>query len=205
MKKFQKIIKREIWAIILAAGESKRMNSPKLLLPYKGRTMIEAVIENVLASDIENIMIVLGSSGDAILDTIKNLDIKHCYNSNYKDGMLSSVKFGFRSIPDSFHAAVVFQGDQPMIPSCVINELISAWKMSGKGIIIPVFNKKRGHPILIDRKYKHEIEKLEINMSLNTVSGRFREDVFEVEVESPDILRDIDTEEDYLKELNQTG
>jgi molybdenum cofactor cytidylyltransferase len=193
-----------IWAIILAAGESRRMNSPKLLLPYNGQTIIETVIENVGNSDIENIMVVLGSSGDEILNVIKHMNLKHCYNADYKDGMLSSVKCGIRSIPDSYTAVVVFQGDQPMISSDVINEVLSAWKRSGKGIVIPAFENKSGHPILIHRKYKDEIENLDNQVGLHALPGNHNSDVFEIEVNTPAILRDIDTKEDYLKEINQT-
>jgi molybdenum cofactor cytidylyltransferase len=194
----------ELWAIILAGGESKRMKSPKMLLPFRGRTIIEKVIENVTASDVDKTMIVLGAESKAILKKLTGLPVKHCYNSNFKDGMLSSVKCGFRSLPGDFDAVLVFQGDQPMIPTHAINEVICAWKNSGKGIVMPVFAKKRGHPLLIDRKYKNEVEKLNDDDGLRSLAGKFHGDVLEVEVKTPEILRDIDTREDYLDEINMT-
>ena len=91
---------------------------------------------------------------------IKKMSVKYCYNENYKEGMLSSVKCGFRNLPSDFKAVLVFQGDQPLIAPIAVNDVIEAYRLSGKGIVIPVFEKKRGHPLLIDRKYRNEIEKL---------------------------------------------
>ena len=194
----------ELWAIILAAGESKRMGSPKMLLDFKSGTMIEKVIANVKDSKVSNIMVVLGAYKEAIIDQIGKLTVKFCYNDNYMEGMLSSVQCGFRNIPSDCKAVLVFQGDQPLITPSVINTVIEAWLMSGKGIIIPVFMSKRGHPILIDRKYSDEIEKLDAGKGLRSLAYRFSDDVLEVKTDESGILRDFDTYEQYRKEINQT-
>jgi molybdenum cofactor cytidylyltransferase len=89
----------EIWAIILAAGESKRMGSPKMLLMFNGRTMIENVIANVSESKASKILVVLGAYRDALVKLIEKLAVRYCYNDNYKEGMLSSVQCGFRNLP----------------------------------------------------------------------------------------------------------
>jgi molybdenum cofactor cytidylyltransferase len=191
----------EIIAIILAAGESKRMKEPKMLLPYKGKTIIEKVIENVLSSNIEKVMVVVGAEADAILKVISGLKIRYCINEYYKEGMLSSVKCGFRSLPDVFDAALVFQGDQPFIDSGTINKIIRGYRKSEKGIAIPVCRGKRGHPILISSKYRDEIEKLNPDEGLRSLAAKYQTDVVEIEINAPEILRDIDTREDYLDEL----
>jgi molybdenum cofactor cytidylyltransferase len=193
----------ELWAIILAGGESKRMKAPKMLLPFKGKTIIEKVVENVTASNVKNTLVVLGAEYEAILRVISGLQVKSCFNENYKEGMLSSVKCGFRNLPDDFEAALVFQGDQPMIPPETVNKVITAYWKSGKGIVIPVFSKKRGHPLLIDRKYRSEVEKLNPDDGLRSLASKFSDDILEVNVESQEILKDIDTQVDYLNALNQ--
>ena len=86
-----------ICAIILAAGGSVRMGTKKMLLPYGGMTIIEKVIENVLASGINRVVVVTGSGKDEIIKVIRRLPVEQCYNENWKEGMLSSVKCGFRS------------------------------------------------------------------------------------------------------------
>jgi molybdenum cofactor cytidylyltransferase len=194
----------ELWAIILAGGESKRMKTPKMLLPFRGSTIIGKVIENVTASDVDKILVVLGAGSEEVLKVITGLPVTYCYNDNYKNGMLSSVKCGFSSLPDDFEAVIVFQGDQPMIPPQAVNAVINAWRKSGKGIVIPVFETKRGHPLLIESKYRHEIEKLNTDVGLRSLAEKFHSDVLEIEVNTPGILRDIDTQDDYLNEINQT-
>lgn len=193
----------EIWAIILAAGESKRMKVPKMLLPFNGKTMIEKVIENVIRSEVFRTLVVLGSYRDEILGSISHLPINHCYNVNYRKGMLSSVQCGFKNLPINFDAVLVFPGDQPFIEPDVINLIINEYRETGKGIVIPVYKNKRGHPLLLDSKYRYEINTLEENEGLRSLSVMHNEDVCEIRTNSPGILKDFDTKEDYLNELNK--
>jgi molybdenum cofactor cytidylyltransferase len=192
-----------ICAIVLAAGESKRMKVPKMLLPYKDKTIIEKVIENIIASGIEKIIVVLGSDKDNIRKVTGNLPVTNCYNDNYREGMLSSVKCGFSKLDEQCGAVLVFLGDQPGIEADVIKNLIKAYRNSDKGIVIPVFNNKRGHPLIIDIKYKGDIEHLDKSATLRDLVHKHAGDVHEIEVETQSILRDIDTHEDYLNELKQ--
>ena len=191
----------EIWAIILAAGESKRMKTPKMLLPYHGTTIIERVVQNVLDSNVDNTVVVLGSEKNKILKVIGNMPVKNCYNENFDQGMLSSVICGFKSLPEDFGAALVILGDQPGIGPEIINEIIDAYRKSGKGIIIPVYNKRRGHPLLVDFKYMEEIYKLDMKEGLRSLAGRCQDDLLEVALATSDILWDIDTPEDYKNAL----
>jgi len=193
----------EIWGIILAAGESKRMGKPKMLMSYRGKTIIESVIDKVAGSNVDKLMVVLGSSGNEIEKIIISKPVKCCFNENYHQGMLSSVKCGLRSLPGGFGAALIFLGDQPMVEISVINSVIDAWRHSGKGIVIPVTGNKRGHPLLIESRYRVEIETLDLQESLRTFIQRFSDDVQEIEVNASSILKDIDTLEDYNNELQQ--
>jgi molybdenum cofactor cytidylyltransferase len=193
----------EFLAIILAAGESKRMGFPKLLLTFDGRTMIENVIGNVNESKVAKIIVVLGAYREALIELIGNLPVTYCYNDNYKEGMLSSVQCGFRNIHSDYNAVLVFQGDQPLITPNTINTVIDTYLSSGKGIVIPVYKNKRGHPILIDMKYKNEIERLCSDNGLHSLSNKFPDDVQEVETSDSGILRDFDTYEEYMKGINQ--
>ena len=192
-----------LWAIILAAGESKRMGFPKMLLPFNGISMLENVIRNIKGSVIDNTLVILGAEREALTELVSKSSVTYCFNDNYKEGMLSSVKCGFRNLPSDFEAVLVFQGDQPFISSKVINMVIEGYRSSGKGIVIPVYEKNRGHPILIDRKYRKEIETLDKQEGLRSLSRKFSEDVMEVKTDDRGILRDFDTYDEYKKELNQ--
>jgi molybdenum cofactor cytidylyltransferase len=191
-----------IWAIILAAGESKRMGFPKMLLSFNGRSMIENVIGNIISSDIDHSLVVLGAHNGLLEELISKSPVKYCYNDNYKDGMLSSVKCGFRNLPADIEAVMVFQGDQPFIMPLVINKLIEEYKRCDKGIVIPLYEKKRGHPVLIDNKYREKIYKLDNSEGLRSLAHQFPEDVRYIDTDSPGILRDFDTYEEYLNEMN---
>lgn len=193
----------EIWAIILAAGASTRMKRQKLLLPFNGKTIIETVAENVRQSVNSNVMVVLGSHREQIREQFVNYNVKFCVNENYPDGMLSSVICGFRALPKEAKAALIFLGDQPQIPSLVTDLVIETWQKSGKGIVIPTFNGRRGHPVLIETKYKNEIKKLDPQKGLRLLSEKFKDDVFEVECNIPEILRDIDTPDEYQYEISK--
>jgi molybdenum cofactor cytidylyltransferase len=187
----------EIWAIILAAGESRRMGFPKMLLTFKGRTMIENVISHVAESKADKIIVVIGAYKEEMIEEIDKLAVNYCYNDNYKEGMLSSVQCGFRNLPSDYKAVLIFQGDQPLITRNSINKVIDAYFSSQNGIVIPVYNGKRGHPLLIDRKYKDEIAKISPDEGLHSLAYKFSHDVLEVETNESEILRDFNSYEDY--------
>jgi molybdenum cofactor cytidylyltransferase len=165
--------------------------------------MIENVIANVSGSKVDNIMVVLGADRDSIAKLIRTKAVNYCYNENYKDGMLSSVLCGFRNIPIGHSAVLVFQGDQPLITPNAINSVIEVYLSSGKGIVIPVYESKRGHPILIDRKYRNEIQKLNPAEGLRSLALKYSDDVLEVNTDIAGILRDFDTYDEYKNEINK--
>jgi molybdenum cofactor cytidylyltransferase len=193
----------EIWAVILAAGKSERMGSPKMLLPFGNKTMLACVIGNVVNSDTDRTMVVLGAENEKITEVVNESGVDYCNNQNFNQGMLSSVKCGLQNIPDDFRAALIFPGDQPLIRSSTVNLLIERYFASSKGIIIPLYSRKRGHPLLIDRKYREEIIKLDISQSLRSLSEKFPDDVLEIETDDEGILKDFDTPEEYRFEINK--
>ena len=191
------------WAIILAAGSSIRMGRQKLLLPYHDSTMIETVIDNVLGSRIDKVMVVLGSDSDEITRTIGQKPVEICINPQPEKGMLSSVLCGFKAIPEEANAALVYLGDQPNIPPPITNTILEAYNEDLHGIVIPVHNHRRGHPLLVDLKYRRDLIKLDLEKGLRSLMHLFPEDVLEVEVDEPGILVDIDTREDYSNATKQ--
>lgn len=193
----------KIRAIVLAAGESKRMGFPKMLLDFGGKTMLERVIQNITNSEIPDVIVVLGAEREKLTEIIERMPVSHCFNENYREGMLSSVKCGFRNIPADTDAVLVFQGDQPFISPEVINSVIEKYLSSEFGLVMPVFNGKRGHPLLIDRRYFNEIELLDSSEGLRSLARKNSEDVLEVNTNQPGILRDFDTYAEYKNEINQ--
>lgn len=188
-------------AIILAAGESRRMGKVKLLLPFGEKTIIETVIDSVIQSDIDEVLVVLGSNAENIAEKIRNYPLMTTVNPNFRDGMLSSIQWGFENVPESIEAVLVMLGDQPLVTSSVINRIIQTYKQTKKGIILPVYHKRRGHPILIDFKYRDEVKQINPDTGLRELVHNHTQDILEVEVDDPGILKDIDTLEDYKAEI----
>ena len=193
----------DIWAIILAAGSSTRMKKQKLLLPFHGKTIIETVIYNAKQVVGGNVMVVLGANRSEISEQIASYDIHTTINENHLSGMLSSAICGFEAIPEKAKAAIIFLGDQPQIPHTVAEQVLYAWKKSHKGIVVPIFKKRRGHPVLIETRFFPEIENLDQNRGLKQLLERHPEEILEVDCSMQEILRDIDTPEEYATEINK--
>ncbi len=168
-----------------------------MLLPFGESTILETVIQNIGSSSVDSILVVLGANHEEILKVIKPLPVEVCINTNHLSGMLSSVVCGFSALPDDTGTALIFLGDQPGISPAVCDAVIKAYNESLHGIVVPVTNHRRGHPLLVDFKYKKEIGRLDLEQGLRALMHHFPQDVLEVEMEEPGILMDIDTPEDY--------
>lgn len=193
----------EIRAIILAAGSSRRMGTQKLLLPYGKSTILETTISHVLDSDIDMTMVVLGADHDRILQTIGHLPVQHCMNENHPDGMLSSVICGLRNVSPGCDAVGIFPGDQPDIPPEIINRIIKIYRQSPQGIIVPVYSSRRGHPLLVDMKYRALIEQLDPDQGLRALLRQHPDDILEIQVDEAGILFDIDDRAAYTAALGR--
>jgi molybdenum cofactor cytidylyltransferase len=192
-----------VWALVLGAGESKRMGKPKLLLPFGDKTIIEHILDNISQSKAGKILLVLGSHREEILIKIGGRPVETVINYRYREGMLSSIQTGFEALPQDASAALVCLGDQPFIPFSVFDTLIETYERTKKGIVLPVYQKKRGHPILIDMKHRQEILDLSPKIGLRALVHNHPQDVQEVAVETPQILKDIDYPEDYQSQLER--
>ncbi|MFV0269963.1 MAG: NTP transferase domain-containing protein [Draconibacterium sp.] len=191
--------KKKVWCLILAAGESTRMKQQKLLMPWNGKTVVETTIEKAMASEADEVLVVTGSHRSEIESLLKPLDVKIVVNESYQDGMLSTVLCGIKTIPSAVDAVLVMLGDQPMIQTSVINRIIEIHQKEGAKIILPVWEEKRGHPVLFDLQFREEMFGLKGNPGLRELLQRYPNDVKELEVDTSEIVEDLDTQEDYQK------
>jgi molybdenum cofactor cytidylyltransferase len=200
-----------IWAVVLAAGESTRMGTQKLLLPFGETTIIGAVVRTAAASRVEGTMVVLGADREEVRREVEDAietagqgrgdgraaEITFAINENYRLGMLTSIQAGLRALPEGATAAVVMLGDQPFLPPRVVERVIAAYETGRPGIVIPTFQGRRGHPVLIDLGYKDEVLGIEPLDGLRALMRAHSGDILEVDVGDANILRDLDTPEDY--------
>ena len=189
--------------LVLAAGESTRMGKPKMLLPFGELSIIETVVTNASRSTAGKIIVVLGAGHQAIGKKLRNYPVETVLNERYKEGMFSSFQCGLRALQGSTEGILVLLGDQPMIGTGIIDSMIDRFRQSGKGILVAACEGRRGHPILIGSGYFRELLDAPAGSSLRELLDRHPEDIGELETGKPEILRDIDTEKDYRKELKQ--
>jgi molybdenum cofactor cytidylyltransferase len=190
-----------IWALVLAAGESRRMGRPKLLLPFRGTTVIETLLGCLLASKVDRVLVVLGAAAPQIREKIKRFPVETVFNRRFRRGMLSSVQCGLAALPGSVRAAAIVLGDQPAIPVAIVDSLIDAYKRTKKGIVVPVFRGARGHPLLLDLRFRPEVMTLDPAVGLRQLLTRHPDEICEVRISSPGVLSDIDNPADYLAAL----
>ncbi len=188
---------RVIWAVVLAAGESKRMGRPKQVLPYGTSTILETVLNSVLASPVDGTLVVLGAAEDKVAPLLAKLPVETIVNTDFRSGMLSSVQCGIRALPASARAALIFLGDQPAIAPETAGRVIAAHRASDRGLVLPVHAGRGGHPLLIDLKYRAEIDGLSSGIGLRELLARHPDDVLRVDIDDPGVILDIDTPEDY--------
>lgn len=200
-------VQRSIGAIVLAAGLSSRMGEPKVLLPWtEKKSIIEHIIEQLYNARVDHITVVTGHAAKEVKERVSPLGVKVAFNRSYKTGeMLSSVKAGLRAMPDNVAAALIVLGDQPRIQPKVVYHILTAFAEGAGDIIAPSYKMRRGHPILIGRRYWNELLSLPRNAAPRDVINAHADQVHYVNVDSDSILRDVDTPEDYAEERWRAG
>ena len=145
-------------AIILAAGDSSRMGFPKQLAEYKGKTILETVVETV-SNNIENTIVVLGHENETLTEKIDFKDSTILINESWEEGIISSIRTGlfYLSLDKNIDEALIFMGDQPEINSEVIQKLLST-KHDDDEILVPQYRYETGYPILIPRFFWNKLE-----------------------------------------------
>ena len=190
-----------ITAVVLAAGRSERMGSPKMLLPFGRKTLIETVLAGVLRSRVDDVVVVLGARRAAVEPVVSKFAVRTVFNEGFEKGMLSSVLRGLREVPAAAGAFLVVLGDHPFPPASVIDRLIAAHDRTGKGIVLPVYRGRRGHPVLVDGRYRDRVTALDPSIGLRQLARDHPDDVLEVPVRTPAVLVDIDSPDDYRRAL----
>ena len=189
-----------ISAIILAAGQSKRMGQPKMLLPWGTSTVIEHVITTFLNAGIEDVIVVTGGAREQVEGPISQYPVRKVHNNDYATGeMLSSIQCALRAMPDEARAALIGLGDQPQVQDKSVRLICEAYRDSQSRLIVPSFQMRRGHPWLVARPLWSEILALKPPESLRDFLNRHAQEIRYVNVDNQSVLADLDTPEDYQK------
>jgi molybdenum cofactor cytidylyltransferase len=189
-----------ISAIILAAGQSKRMGKPKMLLKWGQSTVIEQVVRVFLSAGIEDIVVITGGARGQVEKAIEHYPVRKIYNAGYAAGeMLSSLQRGLREMPHQAQAALIGLGDQPQVEERIVRLVCDAYRDSKSRLVVPSFQMRRGHPWLVARPLWGEILELQAPRSPRDLLKEHESEIFYVDVNTPGVLGDLDTPEDYEK------
>ena len=186
-----------ISAILLAAGQSKRMGELKQLMPFGQSTIVEQAIDNLVGSAVNEVIVVVGYKAEDVIKTIAAKAVKLVINPDYEQGMSTSVIAGLNLVHSGVQAVMLALGDQPLVNSQTINRLIDEFRDRDKGIAIPTYQGRRGHPIIFAIKYKEKLLELKGDVGGRQIIKDHPNDVLEVVVNSESIIADFDTTGDY--------
>ncbi|NOG49557.1 MAG: nucleotidyltransferase family protein [Chloroflexi bacterium] len=192
-------VQRPVGAVVLAAGMSTRMGEQKLLKLWReNRTIIEHVIEQLIKARVDPIVVVTGHDAKEIKAVLAPWDVTVVNNRAYKTGEMLSSPEGrplcnvraYRGGPDGVRRSAALQ-------TRVVNRIVLAHAEAQHELIVPSHTMRRGHPVLIGRRYWNEILRLEPGLTPRVFFDRFSDHIHYVEIDNDSILRDIDTPQDY--------
>ncbi len=186
-----------IGAIILAAGQSRRMGRNKMLLPFAASTVLETIVAEVAACPaVTDLVVVTGGESERIAALLALYPVRCVFNPAYPHAeMLVSLQVGLRALANDVQATLVVPGDHPRLRRDVIQRVCEAHQPGA--LVIPSYQMKRGHPIWIDRAWWHELLALPDAATLRGFVRAHEEHIRYVVVDTDSVLQDMDTPDEY--------
>jgi molybdenum cofactor cytidylyltransferase len=182
-------------AVVLAAGQSRRMGGPNKQLETVGRTpLVRRVVERVLQSKASPVVVVTGHQRERVEQALAGLPVRFVHNPDYAEGLSTSVKAGVAALPPEADAALVSLGDMPQVDARLIDRLVGAFDpANGALIVVPTFEGKRGNPVLWSRRFFRDLSELQGDVGARHLIGAYADAVVEVAAENRAVFFDIDT------------
>lgn len=196
----------KVAAIVLAAGASRRMGRAKMTLPFHENTVLGTVLTTLHQAMIDPLIVVIGGAKEQVEAALSNLPfaVKHTNNPDFEHTeMLDSLKIGMRVLPDDIDAFLIVLGDQPQIQLDVVRSILIEYEASGHDLIIPSYQMRRGHPWLVGRPHWPALRSLLSDQTMRDFLRQQNNHIHYLVVDTPSILQDMDTPEDYQSALNQ--
>jgi len=185
-------------AIVLAAGRSERMGAFKPLLPFGNGTVIDACIDNLRTGGVESIVVVLGQDlrAEELKRHLRDSHVSLAINPDPASEMSDSIACGARQLPNQTKAVLITPADYPAVPAEVVGSLILEWRL-GALLVVPTFNDRGGHPVLLDVSFRSELLCLDAELGLKSLFQAHAAVARRIAVQSNYIARDMDTWDDY--------
>lgn len=190
---------RRVTGVVLAAGLSARMGEPKLLLPWgESSTIIRESAASAVAAGLPELIVVTGAWQAEVEAQVAGLPVRTVHNPDYAAGeMISSLQTALREASSESEAALIFLGDQPAVEPSAVEAVMTAYAQGCGRAVVPTYEGQRGHPVLIDRALWEGLFALPPGGAPRDLLREREADVCEVPVDTPSVLLDIDTPDDY--------
>lgn len=184
------------------------MGRPKALLPIGGKTFIELIVSALKASKVGKIIVVLGHNAEEIKSKIAHLPVTFVVNKDYARGQLSSLIAALRSlgtegVAGKVDGVLVHLVDHPFLNPTLVNEMIERFYDSKKLIIVPRYKGRRGHPVIFSSQLFSELLNASLDQGAKTVVHAHRAETLEIETEDEGVVADIDTPEEYRRQIGR--
>lgn len=190
-----------IGIVILAAGDSTRLGTPKQLLPYEGKSLLRRAAETALASDCRPIMVVLGASAAQCLAELSGLPVSSVVNADWAEGMGSSLRLGLATLaaesPIPLEAVIVMLCDQPLLKAEILDALVEAYATTSSPIVAAQYGEVVGVPALFHRSLFPELLSLSGAQGAKQILRRYPDRTHTIAFSGGAI--DIDTAADYAR------
>jgi molybdenum cofactor cytidylyltransferase len=189
-----------IAGVILAAGESSRMGTPKATLIWRGRTFLELIVQTLREGGLERIVVVLGHQAEDIQRQVEIEPAQVVINPDYRSGQTSSLQVGLRALmADELEAVLLCLVDHPAVSGETVRRIVAAFRQGGAPVVIPTYHARRGHPVLIGRQVLDELLALDCHAGADSVARKYRPQTQIVEVEDEGVVIDVDDPDSYRR------
>jgi molybdenum cofactor cytidylyltransferase len=175
------------------------MGTQKLLLPVGGKPVIARVVDALIDSPLERVLVVVGANSRLLRAALADHDVTFVENDDPASQMLDSVRYGLLALPPECQTVLVALGDQPQLQSGLVSQLLHEHRSTGGGIVVPTYQGRRGHPLLFSIGYRDEILSRHDDNGLRGLLEGHIGEVHEVDVESSAVLEDLDLPADYAR------
>ena len=182
---------------MLAAGGSERMGEPKQLLPIDGQPMVRRVVDVVCGAGLDQVVVVTGAYAGQVAQALVGLPVEFVTNEAWPEGMSASLRRGLGALRPEIRASIIVLADQPTLTSDVLSALVARYRATGAPIVAPVWQGRRGNPVLFDRRLFAALLAVEGDQGGRVLLTRYAAQVEQVEVDGAAVLFDVDTLQDY--------
>lgn len=190
-------------AVILSGGASSRMGSPKALLPYQGRPFLEHLLKITIHPEIGARRVVLGADAESIAKAIPLKANEMIINSQWEKGQLSSIQAAVRKLPAGTEGMLLLLIDHPLISSLLVGELIAQFHKSRKPIVLPIYEGRRGHPVIFSASLYPELLRAPAETGARAVVWAHADDVEEVPTNEEGCVLNLNDPETLNRAMDQ--